>query len=298
MAFNVNFSPIGTLVSLASAAGQAQAAQRTQTLLAAQYQHQDDLRLRTQQLQQAAQQNNQEFQLRDRAMQLQEAAADRIADTPTSYQQMKDRLSLELQGRKEMYGEAQQAKADQQAQELQALEALRSAGGVDDQEYARTRFGIMTNTTGVALQKAVVSDEAKAASLATQRQQAIERGNAADLVENISQEMNRTDIPQERRAFLAKKMYQVVGQATQQWGETWKQQPMERTFAKTAIPKGGASGQAGYPLPPDRSQWVAGRLYYYPEGSIDKQGNDRSGQVIGTWTGREFRWIDRQPPKE
>lgn len=268
MAFNVNFSPVGTLVSLASAAGQAQAAQRTQTLLAAQYQHQDDLRLRTQQLQQAGQQTAQEMNLRERAMQLQEAAAARIAGTPTSYQQTKERLALDFEGRKMLRQEADQEKQDQQNRELEALNVYRNTdSSMTEKQYNTLRLGIMSDATGGSVMRALTAGDVAGTPAALEKQKVI-LGKAVAAIRKYDTYLARSAGTSAMKAGYEKARTDIDSQMRAQYGPGWETLPNTPDF--TGLEQGvqmSPGTEQSYDLPMSKSQLVGGRLYRTPQGN-------------------------------
>lgn len=269
MAFNINFSPVGTLVSLAAAAGQAQAAQRTQTLLAAQYQHQDDLRLRTQQLQQAASIQQGEASYRERAMQLQEAASRRIDATPTSYQQMKDRMAIDLENRMTLRKEASQERQDQQNRELEALDVYRNTGGMTETQYNTLRLGIMSDATGGSVMRALTAGDVAGTPAAIAKQKVI-LGKAVAAKKNYENLLIR---PQgsnpTQRTLYENARNEIDKQMTTQYGSAWETLPNTPDIAAledaTRMPSDVGRSE---PLPFDMSKLVNGKRYRLDSGEL------------------------------
>lgn len=253
MAFRVEYTPVGSLVAAATAAGRSRAAQ----VAAAQDAGLARQRMATQaQLTQAAMATDireQELDLKERAMELQEAAAARMARTPTARRSGVSPVAMSIQAR------------------LGELDKLKASGGLPDDQYMSAKLGIITGQR--PQQPRVVRP--RVPSYTERRTEARERADAIVEAERLERQLNQPG-NLARKQRIAQQLTTLVGRSTERWGEDWRTRPGAAWQARHTRRREGIQARA---LPYDRGQLRRGQVYQLPDGRL------------GSWTGTRFKII-------
>lgn len=196
----------------------------------------------------------QEMDLKERALELQEAAAARMARTPTARKSGVSPVALAIQAR------------------LGELDKLKTGGGLPDPAYQEARLRIITGGQAPRPRQA---PKPRVPSYTERRTEERERADAISQAERLEREMNRPKVNPAFRQRMATQLVSLVSRATERWGEDWKTRPGAAWRFPRHLQK--EAGATITPWPYD-GKFVKGKLYPYQDGS---------GRV-GIWRGEKL----------